>query len=230
MITRQAQRFAKAGYGVLILDLYGTGDSAGSFDEATLHIWQQDILAAIAWLNKTSEKPKSPPVFWAMRSGALIAADLVQQYPDITDQMILWSPVSNGKKFINQFMRIKLAAGMTTGADSGARTLKDLWAHLETNQCLEIAGYNLSSALAQDFTNLSLSQIKLPHTISVKWIEISLGDPPTLSPASQNIINIWKEHKVQITETTVNDATFWTLQEPEWANCYIDQTLRLLEK
>ncbi len=227
MINRQAQGFVKAGYGVLILDLFGTGDSEGTFGEATIDIWQQDILAAIKWLNETSKKP---PIIWAMRSGALIATDLVQQNPGLTDQMILWSPIGNGKKFINQYLRIKLAAGMTGKSEDSYLTLKDLWAKLESGQCLEIAGYDLSPKLAYGFTELSLDQINLPHKISVKWIEISLGSNASLSPASQKIINLWKENNIDVMVASVNDPVFWTLQEPEWAHDYIDQTLHLLEQ
>ncbi len=226
MITRQAQDFAKAGYGVLILDLFGTGDSEGTFGEATIDIWQQDILAAITWLNETSE---TPPIIWAMRSGALIATDLVQQNPGLTDQMILWSPIGNGKKFINQYLRIKLAAGMTEKSEGSNLTLKDLWAKLESGQSLEIAGYDLSPELAHGFTELSLGQIKLPCKISVKWIEISLGSNPSLAPASQKIINLWQENDIDVRAVSVNDPVFWTLQEPEWAHDYIDQTRQLLE-
>ncbi len=227
MINRQARDFAKAGYGVLILDLFGTGDSEGTFGEATIDIWQKDILAAIEWLKGTSEKS---PIIWAMRSGALIAADLVQQKPGLTDQMILWSPIGNGKKFINQHLRIKLAAGMTGKPEDSALTLKDLWAKLESGQHLEIAGYDLSPALAHSLTRLSLDQIKLPHDMSVKWIEISLGSPANLSPASQKIIHLWQENNIAVMTASVNDPAFWALQEPEWAYDYIDQTMHLLEQ
>jgi len=227
VINHQARSFAKAGYAVLILDLYGTGDSTGTFGEATVDIWQKDIIAAINWLKQTSN---APPIPWAMRSGALLTADLVQQYPDITDQMILWSPVQNGKKFIAQYMRIKLAAEMTGRSEKKASSMKDLWASLEGGENLEIAGYTVSPKLAKGFAGLSLAAIKIPQTISVKWLEISSASPARLSPVSQNIINIWKNHGTDVTEAAVNDVLFWTLQEPEWANHYCDKTLNLLEK
>ena len=131
MINLQARAFSKAGYGVLILDLYGTGDSEGTLGDASIAIWQQDILAALSWLKKTSG---SLPILWAMRSGALIAGDLLQQYPDITDHMLLWSPVGNGKKFITQFMRIKLAADISPMTGGTKISMKDLWAKLEAGE------------------------------------------------------------------------------------------------
>lgn len=226
MINRQARAFAKAGYGVLILDLYGTGDSEGSFGEANLIRWQQDILAAVNWLAESSDQP---PIIWAMRSGALIAADLIQQQPDLTDQMILWSPVNNGKKFISQYLRIKLAAEVTSQSAVPKTTLKDLWAGLDAGQSLEIAGYELSPDLANGFAALSLADITLPAGLSVKWLETSLSDPARLSPASHKVIEKWRGSGLDVTDQAINDIAFWTLQEPEWAETYIEQTLRLIE-
>jgi len=225
MINRQARAFAKTGYGVLILDLFGTGDSEGCFGNATISLWQQDILAALSWLEKKSGKPA---ILWAMRSGALLAADLVRQYPGLTDQLILWSPVGNGRKFVTQYMRIKLAANLSNNTDGTRNSLKELWAELESGHSLEIAGYSLSPDLAHGLSALSLSKTKLPRELSVKWIDISPIDPPALSPAAQRVIEYWESNGTVVSAAAVNDKAFWTLQEPEWAGAYIDQTLKLL--
>lgn len=226
MINRQARTFAKAGYGVLVLDLFGTGDSEGSFGQATLHLWQQDILAALKWLAATSD---TPPILWAMRSGTLIAADLIQQQPGLTDQMILWSPVTNGKKFMTQYLRIKLAAEVTGQKSLAKTTVKDLWAKLDAGQNLEIAGYDLSPELVNNFAALSLADMKLPPTLSVKWLETSLSDPAHLSPGSLKVIEALRMSGLDICDLAVNGPAFWTLQGPEWAEKYIEQTLSLIE-
>jgi len=225
MINRQARSFAEAGYGVLILDLFGTGDSEGQYEQANISLWQQDIIAACAWLNKTSD---TAPIFWAMRSGALLAADLVQKHPGLTNHMILWSPVINGKKFISQFMRIKLAAKAAEQRSSSRLTLKDLWAKLDSGENLEIAGYSLSPDLAYGLSALSLNEMKLPPGLTISWIETSLNDPARPSPASQKTIHSWIESGTKVTSKAVNDVAFWTLQEPEWGNNYIEHTLAVL--
>lgn len=229
MINRQARAFAKRGYGVLILDLFGTGDSEGTFGEATVPLWQQDILAALHWLGKSSD---TPPILWAMRSGALIVADLVRQYPELTEQLILWSPVSDGRKFITQYLRIKLAADLTNNTGGNQRSsqngIRELWSQLENGRSLEIAGYSLSPDLAIGLSALALNQVTLPPGLSVKWIEQSPIDPPALSPAARKIIEYWQKDGTDISAAAVKDVAFWTLQEPEWAGGYIDQTLKLL--
>ena len=41
LVALQARRLAAAGFGVLVPDLYGTGDSAGDFAEARWSIWRK---------------------------------------------------------------------------------------------------------------------------------------------------------------------------------------------
>ena len=227
MISRQAREFSQAGYAVLILDLYGTGDSEGTYAEATVEIWQQDIQSALSWLKGKSELPIT---LWAMRTGALIAADFVQQYPDSCQNLILWSPVGNGKKFISQYLRIKLAAEFTGKPGDNQTTMKDLWTDLDNGKIIEIAGYDLTGKLAHGLASLDLATIKLPETIKVNWIETALSDPANLSPASQKIIEKWETKDIPVNAYAVKDKAFWTLQEPEWALDYITQTLKLLHE
>ncbi len=225
MINRQARQFAQAGYGVLILDFYGTGDSEGCFNEATINIWQEDILNAISWLSKFSP---TPPIFWAMRSGALITLSLLQKKPDLTDHIILWSPVNQGEKFITQFLRIKLGEAVIQKTSGQKVTMAGLWKRLKSGDNVEVGGYGLSSDLAQGVSKLSLENIIPPKTLSVGWLETSLHSPASLSPASQKTITAWQGHNIPVKAIAVNDISFWTLQEPEWANDYLKQTLSLL--
>jgi exosortase A-associated hydrolase 2 len=110
MIARTARRLAANGTGVLLLDLYGTGDSAGSFGEARLALWQDDVRATRHWL----EKEGRPEIgLWAMRSGALLLPGLLND--GFWTQLLLWQPVIAGKSFLSQFLRVGVAAGLTTG-------------------------------------------------------------------------------------------------------------------
>jgi len=221
MISHQARRFAAMGYGVLILDLYGTGDSEGILEDASIDIWQKDILAAMSWLSETAP---APLIFWAMRSGALIAADLIQKNQGLTDLLILWSPVTNGEKFINQFKRIKLA-GQASKATSSEITRENL----SSEDIIEIAGYGLSQKMIHDFSALALNKMNLPKSLAIKWLDISLSAPPRLSPAAQIIIEEWQNDHMDITAEAVKDVSFWALQEPEFAQDYSAHTLAFLK-
>ncbi|HRM95473.1 MAG TPA: alpha/beta hydrolase, partial [Alicycliphilus sp.] len=76
VVAQQARALAKAGYGVLQIDLLGCGDSSGEFADATWAAWLHDAQQARHWL---LEQGGGPLWLWGMRAGALLAAQLAQQ-------------------------------------------------------------------------------------------------------------------------------------------------------
>ena len=73
MAALQARRLAAAGFGVLIPDLYGCGDSGGDFAEARWDIWRDDLSRCRDWLRGRGHHRL---VLWGLRLGALLAAEL----------------------------------------------------------------------------------------------------------------------------------------------------------
>jgi len=217
MISRQARTFAQQGYGVLLLDLYGTGDSEGRFHEALWPIWKDDLSRARNWLQEKSGKKTA---LWAMRTGALLALDLLQDQPEFCEKILFWAPVSNGRNFINQFLRIKLAADMA--GNEGDSSTKSLLKQLEGGQSLEIGGYELTPEMARSLSTLSLAKLSPPADLKIFWHEISLTDPAKLSPGSERIITKWKDEGIIISAQALKDVPFWSLQEPEWAHSMIE--------
>src|SRR3989344_998874 len=121
MISRQARRLAEVGFGVLVLDLYGTGESQGDFGEARWSIWKNDVAVAHAWLQQ-----RGPTLISVvgLRLGALLAMDLAQQQDNFFERLVLWQPVLNGASMINQFLRLRLSAGLMLGAGGKEMTPK----------------------------------------------------------------------------------------------------------
>ena len=69
MVTLQARELSKAGVGVLLLDLFGTGDSAGSFSDARWDVWLQDVGTGLDFLEQRGLRPS----LWGLRLGGLLA-------------------------------------------------------------------------------------------------------------------------------------------------------------
>ena len=74
MAVLQARRLAARGWPVLLLDPFGTGDSAGAFHEARWELWLADAAQAAAWL--ATRWPGGSVTLWGLRLGALLAAAL----------------------------------------------------------------------------------------------------------------------------------------------------------
>ena len=71
MAVLQARRLAARGWPVLLLDPFGTGDSAGAFHEARWELWLADAARAAAWL--ATRWPGGSVTLWGLRLGALLA-------------------------------------------------------------------------------------------------------------------------------------------------------------
>ena len=50
MVSMQARQFCHTAYAVLIVDLFGTGDSEGNFGDTDWEILQNDMCVALRWL------------------------------------------------------------------------------------------------------------------------------------------------------------------------------------
>jgi exosortase A-associated hydrolase 2 len=108
MVALQAVSFAKAGFGVLQIDLQGCGDSKGEFGDATWDAWKENINTAVHWLNT---KGKGPISLWGLRLGALLMMDWAKAGSVPIEKYIFWQPVLNGAMAIHQFFRLASASG-----------------------------------------------------------------------------------------------------------------------
>lgn len=222
MIARQARALAAQGKGVFILDLYGTGDSAGRFEDADWDIWLQNIKSAIDWLQN---RGRTAIDIWAMRTGALLAADAINRNIIAPSKLILWMPVGNGDTFISQFLRIRMAASLGEGPDK-QETTNALRNRLKQGEIIEVGGYGLNGKLAESISAQRLGNIKIPAETAVHWLDIAAIEPPALSPAAIKAIDGWKSQGIRANGVAVSGPPFWTLQEPEWADDLIIATTK----
>ena len=159
MIAAQARAFAAMGWGVLLLDLYGTGDSDGEFADASWETWLEDIEAARRWLSGRGRT--GPVALWGVRLGCLLALDALRRRSDGCPLCVLWQPVANGEAFLTQFLRVRTAAGLTR-AGPGAETPKALRARLEAGETLAIGGHPPPPSLARSTDRPALAHPRPP--------------------------------------------------------------------
>jgi alpha/beta superfamily hydrolase len=90
---------AKAGYHVLRFDYYGTGDSAGDFEDTVQADWIADIGTAVTELKDVAQLQQVGLL--GLRYGASLAA-LVARTRDDIDQLVLWDAVFNASGFFQE--------------------------------------------------------------------------------------------------------------------------------
>ena len=201
VVASQARQMAARGYNVLLLDLTGCGDSEGEFSEASWQVWLQDANAAA---DKVVELGPGPFVVWAQRLGALLACELSRGRGDVA-RMIFWQPALNGEQQIDQFLRLRTVPFASNDRGSFNRSM--LWGELRAGRTLEIAGYELTPAMAFGIARVRLNDICPP--CPVYWLEIGGRTGQGLSLASENVIRNWREQGGQVEAMTVMGEPFW---------------------
>ncbi len=208
-----AAQLARDGIATLIPDLHGTGESEGDFADARWESWRDDVAAACSFARQQGARRIA---LLGVRLGALLALDWLRRAPgnergDVT-QLILWQPVLDGKQHLNQFLRLKLAAGLrqTAAAKETTGTLREKVARGER---LEVAGYELTAELLAAVDALDARTLAPGAVLRVDWLEVSTSEAPALLPASERVLEAWRAGDARPEPGVVRGEPFWTLQE-----------------
>ena len=207
MLSRLAQDLAEQGYEAILPDLYGTGDSEGDFEDASWEVWCEDILAICRDTVANGHRLN----FIAVRAGALLVFDLLSKKKLNCHTLILWQPVVSGDAWLTQFLRLKLAADMV-GDSANKETTKNLKSQLKEGYTVEVAGYVLSSKLANGIGSVNLKDVVPSQCDKVYWMELVSNEDKPLLPVSKKILEKWQDATEIHCEAVVGQA-FWSATE-----------------
>src|SRR5436853_5617830 len=84
-----ARELAKLGLGVLLIDLYGCGDSAGDFRDASCEIWKKDVSVGVEWLLNRGREHVS---LWGLCFGSLLCLDFASESRHPFQRIVLCQP------------------------------------------------------------------------------------------------------------------------------------------
>ncbi len=220
IVAAQALALRRAGVGVLLLDLYGTGDSEGAFADARWETWRDDIRAAGDWLRAQG---RGRVGLWGLRLGGLLALDTLFDEPETFDHLLLWEPVTSGKAFMDQFLRIGIAEGMELGGRS--ISLHEMRLKLSRTEPVEVAGYVVSRILTHAIDRADLLELAPALRIPVTWIDCS---PP--SPDRRGVITeatgLCAANGVPLGYATVRTQPFWSVQNATVGDELTDATIQ----
>jgi len=100
-----ARKLSEKGFWVLRFDYFGTGDSEGEWEQATLHSRINDTLAAIEQLQSQGLTEVG---LLGLRFGGTIACLAASNDESIVSFLILWDPIVNGKGYLLNWLRTYL--------------------------------------------------------------------------------------------------------------------------
>lgn len=177
MFTEVARNLAARGVATVLPDLYGTGDSEGEFSAADVHVWLDDVVRTAAWSQRQGWQVRG---LLCTRIGCVLGARYARVADAAVQCSVFWQPMTDGERFLNQFLRLRVAASMMD-ADrrESVAGLRDM---LKTGHSIEVSGYEVSSQLAAQLDAMDLATDAGPHLGQVHWMEM-VRDPAAPLPA-----------------------------------------------
>ncbi len=217
MAFMQARRLAEIGVAVLVLDLYGTGDSEGEYSQGTWERWLADIGEGVAWLGA---KGYSEVRLWAVRHGTLLALHAARAM-GTPHQLLLWQPVLNGQAALTQILRVELAAMIEQGATTNTAELRK---RLQDGETVELSGYEVAGALAVALDNAKVQSAFDMPDMDVVWLEVLASAERARPRASAKAEADWRAAGARIEYASVVGPAFWQVWERVIAPDLIEQT------
>lgn len=222
----QARELAALGWHCLLLDPLGTGESEGDIADGRWDLWRADFAAAAAWLKQ--RRPDLPLALWGVRSGALMAADVARDAALSVQRLLFWQPVLDGKLFVNQHLRLRLASQMVSVGER--ETSEQLRSRLAAGELIEVAGYPFSGALADALARLRLADLLSGTPVpAIDWIEMAAKDEPALSPPSKTLVQSLEVAGLRLRAQAVTAPPIWQLYERERAPALMAATSQWME-
>ena len=221
MLSRQARALAAAGFHSIIADLSGTGDSYGDFADVTWSAWRADLQAVLRDAGTGDERR----VFLlAHRFGALLAADVLRETPELAKRLLIWSPVLSGQAFITQFLRLRLMSSLV-GKSEGKESVADLKSLLQSGAAVEVAGYRLSPALFESLCNLELGDLLASTQHPIDWFEIVSREGGSLPLQASKLLASLEAAGRAVSSATAEGPKFWTTVETTVCDELVKETV-----
>ena len=140
------------GIASLLFALRGTGDSGGTFAQATLGEWHTDIKAACTEARRRA--PRAALCLLGLRLGAALALQLADEVG--ADSLVLLEPNLDGKRYLSQMeSRQRLRAQMMK-AEGGAEA-GEVLPVLSDQSLTDLDGWALSTTLREELKALNVS-------------------------------------------------------------------------
>lgn len=236
VLVAQARRLAAQGWRVSIPDLYGTGDSAGEDEEATLDIWRHDLDSVAGWLEEGASERGI--VIWGTRLGCLLASDLLRRRARAADVLVLWQPGQDGASLLGPLLRLDKAAALTRVGGDVERRFGAAPAGSETAadpDILAMAGYRFRRDLIDQLAAMTCAPPGSPPAHAMPdlprsgpkssapaWraaLLLMMSRRATAAPgasagATGGLTRQWQAAGGEVREESVAAEPFWSSMEP----------------
>jgi len=202
LISAVSRKLTSLGFGVLSVDLYGSGDSAGDFADARWELWKNDLATAVRWLEEQGRERLS---LWGLRMGCQLALDFAAQASSDFQDIFLWQPVLSGESMLDEFVRMNFAGD----DDIGRVATRDQRQKLAMGESVEIGGYCLAAELIRAIDKLEILSLGNSVSRPIHWTEISRNVDQRTDSVRLQIVENWRKSAAQVYTHKAMAGPFW---------------------
>jgi uncharacterized protein len=178
MLVEFARTLSNAGIWVLRFDYRGHGDSFGAFADYALADYREDIRRAIRALEDRAGVPCQG--LCGLRLGATLAASVWAE-DNRPGPLVLWEPVAQGSRFLDDLLRAIVAKNMTHS--TGEKTTREiLRQHIAQGEPVIFEGRFISPGLARSLEALDLASAC--QRLSQPTLLVQMSRRPTTNVAA----------------------------------------------
>jgi exosortase A-associated hydrolase 2 len=194
-----ARQLAAAGHPVLRFDTTGNGDSEGNFSDLSMTILCDDVRAAIAEVRRRTGA--TAVSLLGLRLGATVALKVADEVPDIR-HLLLWAPVVEGEKYLQELLRVNLLTQMATYKEI-RQERPALVAEMQEGRTVNVDGYEMAWPLYS-----TVSEYKPdagPHAFAGPVLIVQIDRQPRPAPDLTRLAQSY----AGATVTFAQEEAFW---------------------
>jgi exosortase A-associated hydrolase 2 len=217
-IAALGRTMAERGLGLFVLDLFGTGDSAGAFEEATWAGWLADAAAAVRFIRADGHGIAG---VMGLRTGALLA--LATACEQRLERVMLCQPIESGRAYLTGLLRSRVAAGQA--GDGPRATIAGLRGLIAAGSGIQIMGHALSSTLWDELARLQLAEVGAGFAGRVDWLHLAGGPVGALpQKTADEMSRLAGTIAGKVVSRTIAAPAFWLLEEAPPADRFVAAT------
>lgn len=148
-----ARAAARRNIAVLRFDFMGHGDSDGQSEQATIGTYFSDIDAALSEARRLCPNARSVGLLGTRFGGTL--ATLYAAERQFEGPIVLWEPVINGAKYMQELLRINLGTQLAT-LGSVQKNRKQLVEEMKAGADANVDGYLISNVFHEECCEIDL--------------------------------------------------------------------------
>lgn len=180
-----ARELAAAAYPVLRFDLAGNGDSGGSFSDLSVAQVCDDIALAMDEARRLSGA--STVSLLGLRLGATFASLVAERVASLR-HLVLWAPVLEGDKYLQELLRINVMTQMATYKQV-RQERPELVAEMQQGRTVNVDGYEMGWPLYSSVSPLTLGT--QPAAFTGPCLVVQIDRQPRPAPDLQRLASAY---------------------------------------